>query len=94
MAEIEFRFQEYIDDVLEDRIVVCHWVRQAVRRHVGDLKDGHTRGLYFDAKAAKAAIAFFMFLKQFSIEHRRNCWIPAFLHALCFTYYAFCSIRQ
>lgn len=68
MAKVDFRAQEYIDDVLEDRIPVCHWVRQAVRRHVDDLERAEEKGLYFDEAAAKAVIGFFVFVKHYKGE--------------------------
>ena len=60
----EFTAQQYIEDVLENRIVVGRWVRLAVERHVRDLETGDRRGLYFDEDAAKRAIKFFKFLKH------------------------------
>ena len=61
---IEFTAEWYIQDVLSGRVAVCKWVRQAVERHVQDLEDGHERGLYFDADAARRVIAVFALLKQ------------------------------
>lgn len=60
----DFTAPQYIEDVLENRIVVGRWVRLAVERHVRDLETGHERGLYFDEEAAKRAIKFFKFLKH------------------------------
>lgn len=54
----------YIQDVLEGRIPACHWVKQACRRHVGDLLEGDERGLYFDAAEAQLVIDFIQILKQ------------------------------
>ena len=48
MDKVEFRAQEYIDDVLSGRQVVCKWARLAVERHVRDLQTGPERGLEFD----------------------------------------------
>lgn len=51
--------QRYIDDVTNNHIVVCHWVRRAVERHVQDLQFGAARGLRFDEHLAQHAIDFF-----------------------------------
>lgn len=39
-------------------------VRLAVRRHLRDLKTGHTRGLWFDVEAGQHALDFFQFLRH------------------------------
>lgn len=49
---------QYAEDVLEGRVVVCQWVRNAVERHIDDLERGHERGLYFDEAAAWRVIIF------------------------------------
>ncbi|RJX20808.1 MAG: terminase large subunit [Ammonifex sp.] len=64
MDRIEFSAQQYIDDVLAGRLVVCKWARLAVERHVRDLETGAERGLIFDVDRAKTAIAFFGLLKH------------------------------
>ena len=64
MDKVEFRAQEYIDDVLSGRQVVCKWARLAVERHVRDLETGPERGLEFNETKAKTAIAFFSLLKH------------------------------
>jgi phage terminase large subunit-like protein len=56
--------QRYIEDVLAGRVTVCHWVRQAVLRHVHDLETGDQRGLSFDESAGQHVIDFFQFLKH------------------------------
>ena len=56
--------ERYIDDVMNNRIVVCRWVRLAVERHLRDLEHGHERGLYFDPDAGQHAIDFFQFLRH------------------------------
>lgn len=56
--------EQYIDDVMNGRAVVCKWVRLAVERHLHDLAHGHERGLYFDREAAQHAIDFFQFLRH------------------------------
>ncbi len=64
MAKIDFTADQYIDDVLNGRIVVCKWVRLAVERQVQDLETCKKRGLHFDEQAAKMAISFFSLLKH------------------------------
>jgi len=54
--------EEYIEDVLNNKIVVCRYVKLAVQRHVNDLK---RTDIYFDEKAAGEAIRFFTLLKHF-----------------------------
>lgn len=56
--------EQYIEDVLAGRVVVCQWVRLAVERHMRDLRNGHKRGLHFDRKAAQYALDFYPFLKH------------------------------
>lgn len=56
--------EQYIDDVLSGRVVVCRWVRLAVERHVRDLAEGPARGLQFNRAKALRAIEFFKFLKH------------------------------
>lgn len=59
----------YIDAVINNKIPVCHWVRQAVKRHTDDLKQAGKRGYYFDERAADKALSFFMFL-----HHSKGEW--------------------
>lgn len=56
--------ERYIEDVLNNRITVCRWVRLAVERHVRDLETGAERGLRFDPIAGQHVIDFFQFLKH------------------------------
>lgn len=51
--------QRYIDGVLDGDIIVGRRVRQAVERHLHDLKHASKRGFHFDAKKASAAVAWF-----------------------------------
>lgn len=54
--------KQYARDVSSGKIPACMWVRLACRRHLDDLKKYGTRrspGLWFDNKAAQAAIDFF-----------------------------------
>jgi len=56
--------ERYIEDVSRQRILVGVRVRQAVDRHLQDLKDGKKRGLRFDRKAAMHTLAFFSLLRH------------------------------
>jgi len=56
--------EQYIDDVMNNRIIVCRWVRLAVERHLHDLKHGHERGLSFEPRKAQHAIDYFQFLRH------------------------------
>lgn len=60
----KYLYQQYIDDVLSGRQVVCKWVKLAVERHVRDLEQGAARGLRFDQAAARHVIDFFGFLRH------------------------------
>jgi phage terminase large subunit-like protein len=75
MDKVEFTANQYVDDVLAGRTVVCKWVRQAVERHVRDLEEGPDRGLFFDEQAAKMGIAFFGLLK-----HSKGEWAGQTIH--------------
>ncbi len=56
--------ERYIDDVLNDRVVAGHWVRQACQRQLDDLQHGPERGLWFDQAAAEKVLSFFTILKH------------------------------
>jgi phage terminase large subunit-like protein len=56
--------EQYIADVLDGKIPVSKYVRQAVQRHVDDVLDGHKRGLTFDRGEAQFAIACFAFFRH------------------------------
>ena len=64
MMTVRFTYQQYIDDVLASRVVVCKWVRLAVERHIDDLAHGAERGIYFDGRRAQRVIRFFLFLRH------------------------------
>jgi phage terminase large subunit-like protein len=51
--------EKYIADVLAGRIPVSKLVRQQIERHVLDLKEGKSRGLFFDRLAAQDVIDYF-----------------------------------
>lgn len=46
------RAADYARDVRDDKVVVCKYVKLAVKRWFDDLEFGHERGLYFDVSAA------------------------------------------
>ena len=54
----------YVEDVLSGRRRECRWVRLACERHLRDLDTGKARGLRFDERAAKLALAFFGVLRH------------------------------
>ena len=56
--------EQYINDVLNGRVVACHWVQAACQRHIDDLRDGAARGLRFDEDAAEHVLKFFTILKH------------------------------
>lgn len=53
------RTKNYALDVVEGRIIAGPHVRNACRRHLLDLEEGHKRGLWFDEVAAQFAFDFF-----------------------------------
>lgn len=53
------RTKEYAEAVVSGSIVAGPHVRNACRRHLKDLEDGHERGLHFDHEAAERAFGFF-----------------------------------
>lgn len=53
--------EQYIQQVTDGSKIVCTEVKQAVQRHLNDLKRDD---IYFDPKAAARAIKFFSFLKH------------------------------
>ena len=54
----------YAEQVRDGAIVICEYVRLAVRRYYADLDDALDRGWYFDRKAAMRAINFIEKLKH------------------------------
>ena len=56
--------ESYADDVVKGNIVVCEYVRLAVKRYFEDLRDALDKGWYFDKKAAMRAISFIEKLKH------------------------------
>lgn len=53
------RTEAYALAVVAGEIIAGPHVRNACRRHLQDLKEGHKRGLYFDHQAAQYAFEFF-----------------------------------
>jgi phage terminase large subunit-like protein len=60
----EFLAERYVEDVLAGRRVECRWVRLACERHRRDLDGAAARGLWFDERGAKLALAFFGLLRH------------------------------
>lgn len=56
---VKDRATAYAKAVASGEIMAGPYVRGACQRHLNDLKNGHERGLYYDAKDATDAIAFF-----------------------------------
>lgn len=63
---MEFTANQYIDDVMNNRLVVCRYVFLAVERHVKDLERQRTEEFpyYYDEEEARFVIDFFSFLKH------------------------------
>lgn len=55
---IQYTYRHYADDVIAGRQVAGRWARLACERFVRDLDTGHERGLRFDERRARMAIAF------------------------------------
>ncbi|HEV7285616.1 MAG TPA: terminase large subunit, partial [Kaistia sp.] len=53
------RATQYAKDVVEGRVIAGPHVRNACRRHLKDLQDGHERGLRYDEADAAKVIRFF-----------------------------------
>lgn len=58
-SSAESRTRQYAEDVLAGVEVAGPHVRNACRRFLKDLEDGHERGLYFDGDAAQHAFDYF-----------------------------------
>lgn len=56
---MSFTAEAYVADVLSGARAAGRWERRACERYVRDRETGHERGLWFDAQAAKVAVAFF-----------------------------------
>ena len=66
MADTQYTAEQYISDVLKNKITTCRFVKLAVKRHVNDLKRQNTDEFpyYFDPEAAKRKIRFSQQLKH------------------------------
>ena len=51
--------RQYADDVISGRVVAGKLVKLAAKRFLRDLKNGHLRGLRFDAVEAQRVVDFF-----------------------------------
>jgi phage terminase large subunit-like protein len=70
--EHSFTANQYISDVIKEKIVTCKWVKLAVRRHIKDLKRANKDDsfpYYFDEEAAQKVIRF----KQ-NLKHTKGEW--------------------
>jgi phage terminase large subunit-like protein len=56
--------EQYVRDVIAGRIRASRWVKLACERHIRDLANGKSRGLYFDVSAAQDALDFFPLLRH------------------------------
>ena len=65
-----FEVEGYVEDVIAGRRVECRWVRLACERHRRDLESGGGRGLWFDERAARVAVAFF----EKVLRHSKGEW--------------------
>jgi phage terminase large subunit-like protein len=58
-SSVEDRTKDYAESVVSGKVVAGPHVRNACKRHLLDLENGHERGLYFDHEQASEKIAFF-----------------------------------
>jgi phage terminase large subunit-like protein len=58
--------EQYIQDVIDGKLVVSEWVRKTCLRHQRDLETGHERGLVFDPQQAVRPVRFFRALRLVS----------------------------
>lgn len=56
--------EQYIDDVVNGRIVVCDLVKKTIDRHLNDLETAQDRGFYFDEEEGSLAIQLFKMFKH------------------------------
>ena len=56
---------QYALDVTAGRVVAGKLVRKACERHLADLANGASRGIYFDAEAGMKAVQFFALLRHY-----------------------------
>jgi phage terminase large subunit-like protein len=67
---MQWQADQYIEDVLNEKQVACHWVKAACARHLDDLKHGAERGLWFDIFAAERVLQFF----EGFLKHSKGEW--------------------
>jgi len=60
----EPQHNDYAQRVLSGEILASKFVRQAAERFLGDLEDGHKRGIFYDSEAAQHITDFFGLLKH------------------------------
>ena len=63
----DYRYHEYVDDILSGGVLACRWLVLAAQRFENDLdaKDDPAFGFYFDEEEARQAIDFFpIFLRH------------------------------
>ena len=65
-------FYQYIDDVVNKKIVVCDLIRRAVDRHLNDMDNAESRGYYFNETIAECVMRFFTTLKHAKGEWGRS----------------------
>jgi len=65
------RALDYIDDVISGKELVCVYIRQAVERHVSDLKDTKS-GFYFDDRTAQMYLEAAKLFKHSSGDYART----------------------
>ena len=56
---------QYAHDVLDGKIIVCHWIKRACERFFDDVKHKDERGIYFDMDEGQDVLDFFSILRQF-----------------------------
>jgi phage terminase large subunit-like protein len=69
--------EQYVADVLAGTIPVSKYVRQAVQRHVADIREGSKRGLYFDRQDAEFAIRCCAFFKHSKGKWGGEVFVPS-----------------
>jgi len=65
---LDLQAEQYVTGVLSGEVTACRQVVDACRRHASDLADGHERGLHFDERSGKLALAFFSLLRHWKGE--------------------------
>ena len=92
--------ETYIADVISGKQVVSQLVRQAVKRHLDDLQQGHERGLAFDPQRGIRVVAFIeRFIPRTDQGHVGEQWIvepwmSALIHILYGWYWRETGLRR